>query len=742
MKSRLLLIAFSLWVTSAFGALTNSDKAELGAARNYIENGGIERGKAGFATYMDGQTFTVTIAAPGVFTVGSAHGMAVGDSMRLETTGSLPTGLATATTYYISSVPSSTTFQLSATLGGSSITTTGSQSGTHTLRTFKPSRGATGGTASHLTLASSASSPLKGARSLTIANSGSTSALSEGVSYSFSVDPVDRGGVLQVSFSYSLTTGTFVSGSVVGSTITDSDVEVYMYDTTNSTLIQPSSYVLTCGSVVSTICNYTASFQTASTTASMRMALHVATVNTSAWTLKLDDFSVSRVTRVYGSPITDLKSCGTIGFSCSGGACTAGTTSINRVMCARVGNKLKLKYEFKQTVAGTTSTGVLLLALPSGYTADTTLINNDATTNGSGAVAADATAAAASMGGGGWIVDATNSSRGVLTPKLYDSTHITAEITYNGSSISNWPASSTWSLGATTLGFSLEAEVPIAGWNSNVQMSDQAPVGLIVAKYRNTTNFTTTTSIPVNYDTQVFDYGGLCSPSATAFKCTAPVSGVYRIQGGFGSAASSGDLYLYKNGVSYEKVLTWSVANYTQTFSSSVFLNAGDYVDLRAAVSSATNGATTGTNHLHFERVSGPSAVAANETIAAGYYVSAAFAASSTVPVNYDSKLIDTHSAVTTSSTAWKFTAPAAGLYEVTGYAGLSNTVVAYVFKNGTAYAPFGRNNGSFITWGAVLVRLNAGDYIDVRPSGASTFDGGSLATASVSTVNIKRVGL
>jgi microcystin-dependent protein len=77
-------------------------------------------------------TVTVTIAAPGVFTR-SAHGLAVGSAIYLTTTGALPTGLAANTTYYVVSVPTADTFTVSATRGGAAITTSGSQSGTHSL---------------------------------------------------------------------------------------------------------------------------------------------------------------------------------------------------------------------------------------------------------------------------------------------------------------------------------------------------------------------------------------------------------------------------------------------------------------------------------------------------------------------------------------------------------------------------------------------------------------------------------
>lgn len=86
-------------------------------------------------------TFTVTIASPAVFTC-TGHGLVAGNKIRFTTTGSLPTGLAINTTYYvISSGLTSNAFQVSTTLGGSAVNTSGSQSGTHTCRQIweKPS---------------------------------------------------------------------------------------------------------------------------------------------------------------------------------------------------------------------------------------------------------------------------------------------------------------------------------------------------------------------------------------------------------------------------------------------------------------------------------------------------------------------------------------------------------------------------------------------------------------------------
>jgi hypothetical protein len=77
----------------------------------------------------------MTIAAPGVITY-TAHGLSANAPVVFTTTGALPTGIVAGTTYYLCSTAvtamTANTFQISATAGGSPITTTGSQSGTHT----------------------------------------------------------------------------------------------------------------------------------------------------------------------------------------------------------------------------------------------------------------------------------------------------------------------------------------------------------------------------------------------------------------------------------------------------------------------------------------------------------------------------------------------------------------------------------------------------------------------------------
>src|SRR5271166_2748474 len=68
---------------------------------------------------------TISIATPGVVTL-AAHGLAANTRVVLNTTGALPGGLSANTVYYVIS-PTTNTFDLSLTSGGSTITTSGTQ---------------------------------------------------------------------------------------------------------------------------------------------------------------------------------------------------------------------------------------------------------------------------------------------------------------------------------------------------------------------------------------------------------------------------------------------------------------------------------------------------------------------------------------------------------------------------------------------------------------------------------------
>jgi len=78
-----------------------------------------------------GGNFTVTIGAGATVTFASVV-LSEGTTIQLSTTGALPTGLSTGTTYYVRN-PAGNTCQLSTTATGALVTTSGTQSGTHSV---------------------------------------------------------------------------------------------------------------------------------------------------------------------------------------------------------------------------------------------------------------------------------------------------------------------------------------------------------------------------------------------------------------------------------------------------------------------------------------------------------------------------------------------------------------------------------------------------------------------------------
>jgi hypothetical protein len=75
---------------------------------------------------------TITIASPGVISV--PNSCAAGQGVVFSTTSALPTGLTAGTIYYVIAAGLSTTsFEVSATVGGAAVNTSGSQSGIQTV---------------------------------------------------------------------------------------------------------------------------------------------------------------------------------------------------------------------------------------------------------------------------------------------------------------------------------------------------------------------------------------------------------------------------------------------------------------------------------------------------------------------------------------------------------------------------------------------------------------------------------
>lgn len=92
-----------------------------------LQKNGVQFGTITFPA--SGAAVTISIASPGVITQ-NAHGMVAGTPVLFTTTGKLPNGIDSGAVYYVVN-PTTNTYQIAATPGGTPIATTGSQLGTH-----------------------------------------------------------------------------------------------------------------------------------------------------------------------------------------------------------------------------------------------------------------------------------------------------------------------------------------------------------------------------------------------------------------------------------------------------------------------------------------------------------------------------------------------------------------------------------------------------------------------------------
>jgi len=136
-------------------------------------------------------------------------------------------------------------------------------------------------------------------------------------------------------------------------------------------------------------------------------------------------------------------------------------------------------------------------------------------------------------------------------------------------------------------------------------------------------------------------------------------------------------------------------------------------------------------NWISINRITGPSAIAANELVACSYSTNAgqSISTGSDTIIDFEDLVVDTHSSVTTGA-SWKFTAPVSGTYSVSKKIltiasanwSAGNNGIARIYKNGIYEKELSRfkmqatlNPCTMILSGDTLLPLVKGDYIDIR---------------------------
>ena len=564
----------------------------------------------------------------------------------------------------------------------------------------KPNPTSGGGGSPTVTWTRSTTNPLAGVGSFLFTKPASNTQ-GEGVSYDFTISNKDKAKVLTVSFDYIVESGTFAAGTGT----TDSDLTVWLYDVTNDIVIQPTSYKLLSASS-STPAQFKGNFQT-STATSYRLIIHSGTTVTNAFVLKFDNLSVKTCPYIYGSPVLDAVAY-TPAFS------NLGTVTNVSMKYKRIGDSVQI---FGNFTAGTTVAAIATMTLPPGLSIDSTKISALTLVGYSQRAAADARNFGILANGGDTFL--TFSAQGSSDVGL---------TSQNGNALT--------SSGVT---HSFFCQVPITSYSSSVVMSSDAETRVIVASGTLSNNFSGTAAL--NMTALVDTISGLASNTYTV-----QVSGVYRIDGRtYGVSSVAGGqthgVLIYKNGAEVARSANYTTdinphSDYVTYMANFV---AGDTIKFYGYTDVNTFNQTAANTNWRIERLTGPSQLASTESIACSAYIGGGSTLNAGDPINFNVKDFDSHGAFSTAT--YRFTAPSAGTYSVSGCAKVSSTTSFVIYKNGAAFKTAGgatsTTNGVF----SATIKLLAGDYITVNTSAATNTTGGSMSGASVGNINIFRVG-
>lgn len=563
-----------------------------------------------------------------------------------------------------------------------------------------------------VTFTTTATTPIRGLASFLITKD-AANRQGNGVSYDFTIDSADKGKVLQGSFEYQIASGAFA----------DNDISVWIYDITNGVMIQPAPYLLKNSGLIE---KFPIEFQTSINSTSYRLIFHVASTSALAYSIKMDTVTVGPQAKLYGSAVTDWVSYTPANFN------GFGSTSAINIQWRRQGDSVQVRGIFTTTSPTAAEARV---SLPTGLTIDSTKIT------------------ATQKVGEAFASGSTNPYQ-VHVMAQASQAYLNFSRSLNSASPSTLAnANDIWASGNTN---SFYATVPITGWSSSQVMSSDADtrvVGLIVnTATRSITGANSgTTNAILQYSNVVRDTHGAYSTVTGQY--TVPIAGMYRVSAlnFVPSVSGAWGIAIFQNG-SLKAIgpTMGTVAINAANFAPVEYLldcKAGDTIDIRGQVNSGSTSITIGNNstvqdYMCIERLTGPSQIMASESVNASYYLSASQASSTSLPIKFDVKEWDSHGAYSTST--GKFTAPSAGLYQVSGYwSSVTLNEVLFLFKNGVIYKAVGyvpnAPGGRSLIGGKV--KLLAGETIDLRTEDPITVLGGSLATNTTARVEIERIG-
>ncbi len=515
----------------------------------------------------------------------------------------------------------------------------------------------------------------------------------EGFSYPFTIDAGYQSKPMTITALYKIASGTYVDG----------DMTVWVYDVTNSVLIQPSGYSILNSTGTESI---KASFQSASNSTSYRLIVHTASVSALAYSIRFDQFSVAPNTYNAGAVITAWQAYTPTytGF---------GTVATSNMYWRRDGDSLQVQGSF---VLGTATAVNATVSLPAGLVIDTAQLSATASSNVFG-YAARASSAAQTFAGinvGPWpIIDRKDLS----TTAVYISQGATGNL-YTAALGNN--------VGISGEVLNVQFTLKIAGWGTSQVLSSDTDTRVCAAFANNIAGGAYTGG-------SVFPFTNVLYDSHSAFSAgtyTIPVAGTYVIAATiYNNVAAGANYAIKKNGTALTTAYTGGTgagASISVCPTTTTVCKAGDTITVVGSASSTLDAATTEYS-LSILRLSGPAQVAASEKIYCQYTGNAGTALTANVTnIDFSTKVVDSHGAWNGTT----FTAPRAGWYNVAGGLFYSTSALrdAYIYVNGVQKTIVQSAQASTNVYGlAGGVYLNGGDLLTFR-----TDTGGTLSNSAI----------
>jgi hypothetical protein len=457
-----------------------------------------------------------------------------------------------------------------------------------TLTGVNPTGGITAGAASITTFTATTSGKLAGAYSLNVASSGAITAGHGFISDAFTIDTEDQAKAMTEQFFYSVISG---ATNLNFSGTPSNTFAVYLYDVTNSQWIQPAgAYNMVQNSGVGV---QKGEFQTSSNGTQYRLAVLCVNVSAGASSLLFDDFCVGPQPTVSGVPMSDpvYYTPTLTGF---------GTATSIAVRSQRIGNFLKVQGSFS---AGTPTATAATISI--GYNGVDGNITMDP------AVVGDV---------GHWAANGGSVANGdFYVPTL-------TTVGFLGTGFSSVPGSAIVGVGQPVV---FEFTVPIAGWSTNTVMSSDTSTRIVSAYTSIQTPSGTISGSP-----NIVLYQGVadtdnCYDSSTGLY-TVKVPGRYQVQAqleysGTFSLNEKVQARLHKNGttvfaVGGNSAASTGVTNLIANVNAEIEVVAGDQIGVYSLSNTGkTFVVVLGGSHLSITRISGPTTIAASETVCAVY---------------------------------------------------------------------------------------------------------------------------